>query len=170
MRILDDDGHELPAGEVGEIAVRGPHVMAGYWNSPEQTALRYRTDASGVVTMHSGDYGWLDSDGHLYFQGRRDDLFKRHGVRVGGLEIEAVATDIPGVRAAAAVPPHGDVDLTLFVVSDLSPTDVLAELGRRLERAKVPAHCHLIDELPLTPNGKTNYHALRARLETESLR
>ncbi|MGW0411364.1 class I adenylate-forming enzyme family protein [Streptomyces collinus] len=160
--VLDDDGTPLPPGTVGEIAVRGPHVMAGYWRAPEQTALRFRPDpVTGGITLHTGDYGHLDADGHLYFEGRRDDLFKRKGVRMGTLEIETAALDIPGVTAAAALAPGDGHDLTLYAVTELTPDAVLAHLGERLEAAKVPAACHPVDELPLTPNGKTDKQRLR---------
>ncbi|WP_405872872.1 MULTISPECIES: class I adenylate-forming enzyme family protein [unclassified Streptomyces] len=160
--VLDDDGHPLPPGTVGEIAVRGPHIMDGYWRAPEQTALRFRPDPeTGEVTLHTGDYGHLDADGHLYFEGRRDDLFKRKGVRMGTLEIETAALDIPGVTAAAALAPADGHDLTLYAVAEPAPDVVLAQLAERLEAAKVPAVCHLVDELPLTPNGKTDKQRLR---------
>ncbi|MCM2414158.1 class I adenylate-forming enzyme family protein [Streptomyces sp. RKAG290] len=160
--ILDDDGRPLPPGTVGEIAARGPHVMTGYWRAPEQTALRFRPDpVTGEVTLHTGDYGHLDEDGHLYFEGRRDDLFKRKGVRMGTLEIETAALDIPGVTAAAALAPAEGQDLTLYAVTALSAEEVLSQLSDRLEAAKIPAGCRLLPELPLTPNGKTDKQRLR---------
>ncbi|MFE9400573.1 class I adenylate-forming enzyme family protein [Streptomyces sp. NPDC006530] len=160
--ILDDDGRLLPPGTVGEICVRGPHIMTGYWQAPEQTALRFRPDSvTGETTLHTGDYGHLDTDGHLYFEGRRDDLFKRKGVRMGTLEIETAALDIEGVTAAAALAPAEGQDLTLYAVTELSADEVLAQLTERLEAAKVPAACHLLDALPLTPNGKTDKQRLR---------
>ncbi len=160
--ILDDDGRLLPSGTVGEICVRGPHIMTGYWQAPEQTALRFRPDpVTGETTLHTGDYGHLDADGHLYFEGRRDDLFKRKGVRMGTLEIETAALDIEGVTAAAALAPAEGQDLTLYAVTELSADEVLAQLTERLEAAKVPATCHLLDALPLTPNGKTDKQRLR---------
>ncbi|MEU3504383.1 AMP-binding protein [Streptomyces hundungensis] len=160
--ILDDDGRLLPSGTVGEICVRGPHIMTGYWQAPEQTALRFRPDpVTGETTLHTGDYGHLDADGHLYFEGRRDDLFKRKGVRMGTLEIETAALDIEGVTAAAALAPAEGQDLTLYAVTELSADEVLAQLTERLEAAKVPAACHLLDALPLTPNGKTDKQRLR---------
>ncbi|MGY0061551.1 class I adenylate-forming enzyme family protein [Streptomyces sp. LZ34] len=165
--ILDDAGQPLPAGRTGQIAVRGPHVMRGYWRAPELTAARFRTDpVSGEVTLHTGDFGHLDEDGHLYFHGRRDDLFKRRGVLTGALEIEAAALDIDGVTAAAVLPPGPDADLTLFAVTDLTPERVLGSLGERLEGSKVPADCRVVPELPLTPNGKTDKQRLRQMLRT----
>ncbi|MET9888357.1 AMP-binding protein [Streptomyces sp. NPDC006430] len=153
--IVDADGRPLPAGEVGEIVAVGPHVMPGYWNSPEITARAFRTDpASGQRCLHTGDYGSLDEDGYLYFEGRRDDMFKRKGLRMSTLEIEGAAMDIPGVRAAAALPPGDKHDLVLFVESDLTPTEVLRGVAQRLESAKVPAVCRVLTEFPLTQHGK----------------
>jgi acyl-coenzyme A synthetase/AMP-(fatty) acid ligase len=161
--VLDDAGHPLPPGETGEIAVRGPHVMAGYWRAPDLTRERFRTDPrTGTVTLHTGDYGRLDADGHLYVEGRRDDLFKRRGVRMSALEIEAAALDVPGVRSAALLPPADGADMVLYVAADRPAAEVLALLAERLEPAKVPPVCHVRAELPLTPNGKTDKKALAA--------
>nr|WP_209310968.1 AMP-binding protein [Streptomyces spiramenti] len=164
--ILDPDGQPVPTGRTGEITVTGPHVMPGYWRAPELTARTFRTDAAaGGLRLHTGDYGRLDEDGYLYFDGRRDDMFKRKGIRMSTLEIEAAALDIPGVRAAAAVPPAGDRDLTLCVETDLAPAAVLRELSRRLEPAKVPAHCRVVDVMPLTQHGKNARRELAAMLD-----
>jgi amino acid adenylation domain-containing protein len=163
--VVGPDGRALAPGETGEIVTRGPHVMAGYWRAPELTAERFRRDpGSGEVTLHTGDYGTLDADGYLYFQGRRDDLFKRRGVRTSAAEIEAAALDVGGVSAAAALPPDAGRDLTLFAVADMPPGDVLQEIAKRLESAKVPADCHVLPELPLTANGKTDKRRLSAIL------
>ncbi|MEU7040241.1 AMP-binding protein [Streptomyces varsoviensis] len=164
--ILDERGRPQPPGAAGEIVVRGPHVMAGYWRAPELSAQRFRTDpATGDRVLHTGDYGHLDEDGHLYFHGRRDDMFKRRGVRMSALEIEAAALDIPGVSGAAVLPPGEGRELTLFAVSALEPKEIIARLGERLEAAKVPPHCRLLDRLPLTANGKTDKNALASLLE-----
>jgi len=162
--VVDAGGEPLPAGEVGEIVVTGPHVMAGYHNQPELTARTFRAAAAGGVRLHTGDYGWLDPDGYLYFAGRRDDMFKRKGTRMSSLEIEAAAMDIAGVRAAAVLPPGDGHDLAIFVATELDPTTVLRELANRLEPAKVPAICRVLAELPLTANGKSARQQLVALL------
>jgi acyl-CoA synthetase (AMP-forming)/AMP-acid ligase II len=155
VHILAADGTEVPAGDIGEIVAAGPHVMPGYWRAPELTARAFRPDeATGGLRLHTGDYGRLDADGYLYFEGRRDDMFKRKGIRMSTLEIEAAAMDIPGVRAAGAIPPSETRDLAICVESDLAPTTVLRELARRLEPQKVPSLCHVVDEFPLTAHGK----------------
>ena len=162
--ILDESGRELPPGETGEIVAAGPHVMPGYWRAPELSARAFRRDpATGEPRLHTGDYGRLDADGYLYFEGRRDDMFKRKGIRMSTLEIEAAAMDVPGVRAAGAIPPDGARDLAICVETDLPAHTVLRELARRLEPAKVPAICHVVAEFPLTAHGKNSVAEL-ARL------
>ncbi|MEU3369221.1 class I adenylate-forming enzyme family protein [Streptomyces sp. NPDC006711] len=163
VEVLDARGDALPPGEVGEIVVGGPHVMAGYWNAPGLTAHRFRPDPrTGRIRLHTGDHGRLDAEGHLYFSGRVDDQFKRRGVRMGTPEIEAAALDVPGVRAAAALPPRDGLDLRLVVTGDdgLAASLVIEGLERRLEPAKVPATCRVIARMPLTPNGKIDRKAL----------
>ena len=155
VAIVDPDGTPLPPGRTGEIVVRGPNVMAGYWRAPEATARTFRKEArTGGVVLHTGDYGFLDEDGYLYFEGRRDDMFKHKGVRMSTIEIEAAALDISGVRGAVAVPPENGGQLTICVATDLAPSVVLRELAVRLEAAKVPTVCHVMERIPLTPNGK----------------
>jgi amino acid adenylation domain-containing protein len=166
VTIIDAQGRPLPPGEVGEIVVSGPHVMPGYWRAPELTARTFRRDPqTGRTRLHTGDYGRLDADGYLYFEGRRDDMFKRKGIRMSTLEIEAAAMDIPGVRAAAALPPTDERDLTLYVETELTARYVQREIASRLEPAKVPAHCHVVAELPLTLHGKHSRTDLAGMIE-----
>ncbi|MGW0750896.1 class I adenylate-forming enzyme family protein [Streptomyces sp. NPDC002587] len=163
VEVLDEQGRALPPGEAGEIVVGGPHVMTGYWNAPELTARRYRPDPrTGRIRLHTGDQGRLDADGHLYVSGRLDDQFKRRGVRMSTPEIEAAALDVPGVRAAAALPPRDGLDLRLVVTGQdgLTARRVIEGLEQRLEAAKVPASCRVLARMPLTPNGKTDRKAL----------
>ncbi|MGW1818781.1 AMP-binding protein [Streptomyces sp. NPDC002125] len=166
LLILDPDGNPVPTGETGEIVASGPHVMAGYWRNPEDTARSFRRDPhSGEPLLHTGDYGHLDADGYLYFAGRRDDMFKHKGFRMSTVEIESAAMDIPGVRAAAVLPPGDGHGLALFVESDLSPHEVTAELTVRLELPKVPTICRVLSEFPLTLHGKNSRRALTALLQ-----
>ncbi|ALV38333.1 peptide synthetase [Streptomyces sp. CdTB01] len=167
--VCDPDGTPLPPGAVGEIVAVGPHVMRGYWRNPEATARSFRPDPAdpAVVRLHTGDYGHLDEDGYLYFEGRRDDMFKRKGIRMSTVEIETAALDIPGVRAAAALPPDDRHDLTLFVESDLDERTVVRELMERLESAKMPARCRVLTTFPLTLHGKNARRELAALMDGE---
>lgn len=169
--ILGPDGQVLPPGEVGELIVRGPHVMLGYWRAPELAAKRFRAWGDGrEVALFTGDSCSMDAEGYLYFHGRSDDIYKQGGYRASALEVEAAAYDIPGVRLAALVPPDGESGAVLFVTGDLSAEALFDELRRRLEDYKLPAQIVPLDELPLTPNGKTDKQRLKLYLtEVEKL-
>lgn len=162
--IVGEDGRPLPAGQVGELVVRGQHVMAGYWQAPELTATRFRRDDQGRVYLYTGDHGRLDEDGHLYFVGRRDDVYKQSGFRVSAGEVEAAAQDVPGVDLAAVLPPVGDRGAVLVVTGEAGPHTVLTQLSSRLEDFKVPSECHRLSSLPVGPNGKVDKRKLLADL------
>ncbi|MFI2710879.1 class I adenylate-forming enzyme family protein [Micromonospora sp. NPDC018662] len=164
---VDADGRRQPAGVTGELVVRGPHVMAGYWRRPELTAQRFRRVDGLFPQLHTGDHGHLDADGYVHFAGRRDDVYKEKGTRVSATEVEAAAYRVDGVDAAGVLPPADGRDgATLFVVAALTPGDVLRRLRGQLEEMKVPARCVVLPDLPLTGNGKVDRRAL-ARLAGE---
>lgn len=158
---VDPDGTRLPPGMVGELIVRGPHVMTGYWRRPELTAQRFARVDGLFTQLRTGDFGWLDDQGYLYFGGRRDDQYKERGVRVSTSEVEAAAHRVPGVEAAVALPPDSGSDsATLVVVATISPEEVLAGLRQELEDIKVPGRCLVVGSLPLTGHGKVDRPAL----------
>jgi amino acid adenylation domain-containing protein len=168
--IVDADGKLLPPGEIGELVVRGPHVMLGYWRAPELTAKRYRRWGAGTETaLFTGDACRMDEEGYLYFHGRSDDIYKQGGYRVSAVEVEAAACDIPGVRQAAVIPPYEDKGSVLFVTSDLSIEIVFQALRDRLEDYKLPTQIVVLDELPLTPNGKSDKKQLRTYMAEVSI-
>ncbi len=171
--IEDDDGNELGPGSTGELIVRGEHVMQGYWNDVEATALRLRRGRSlADRVLCTDDLFHLDSDRQLHFVGRRDDVIKSRGEKVAPREIEEVLAAAPGVREAAVV---GVADRLLgeAVIAHVSP-DQGAELDRvalrrlcadKLEDHKVPRRIEIHPELPRTDNGKVDRAALGARTE-----
>jgi acyl-CoA synthetase (AMP-forming)/AMP-acid ligase II len=166
---IDADGRRLPAGEVGEIVVRGPNVMAGYWRRPELTAQRFHRADGLFPQLRTGDYGWLDEDGFLYFAGRRDDVYKENGFRVSATEVEAAAHRVTGVDGAAVLPPGADGEgATLFVRTELEPHEVLDRLRTELEAFKVPHICLVVPEIPLTRNGKIDRAELSRMLSDGS--
>ncbi|MEU3625175.1 AMP-dependent synthetase [Amycolatopsis coloradensis] len=155
------DGTRVPPGEVGELVVRGPNVMTGYWRRPELTARVFARAEGLFPELRTGDQGRVDDEGYVYFAGRRDDLYKERGTRVSAIEVEAAACRVAGVRAAAVrLPGDDEFGATLFVESELADHAVLAALVEQLEPAKVPARCVVVDRLPLTPNGKIDRRAL----------
>ncbi|MFI9504938.1 class I adenylate-forming enzyme family protein [Nocardia sp. NPDC052566] len=161
--IVDEAGIPLRTGQIGEVVVAGPHVMDGYWRAPEQTAQRFRPgpDDAGPA-LFTGDKGYLDSAGRLYFVGRDDDLFKRRSWRMCTQELETAMLDVPGVEAAAAVPPGPEGVLTVWAVTRRTPAEVLRELTDRLGAARTPDRCVVVAELPRTANGKIDRAALSA--------
>ncbi|MFF5980674.1 class I adenylate-forming enzyme family protein [Streptomyces olindensis] len=170
VSILDPDGTAVPPRVVGEIVVDGPHVMDGYWRSPGTTARMFRTTTGDSrPRLHTGDYGYLDEEGYLYFSGRRDEIFKRRGVRMNTLEIEAAAQSVPGVRDAVVLVPLDESELPLFVTGTAQPATVLAELAARLGLPRTPTRCIVLDTVPVTANGKADRQALRALLDADAL-
>jgi acyl-CoA synthetase (AMP-forming)/AMP-acid ligase II len=169
VRVVGPNGSPLPPGETGEIVVSGPHVMAGYWRSPEEDARRFRRDpVSGERRLWTGDFGHLDDDGYLYFAGRRDQIFKLRGTRTSAQEIEAAALSVEGVAAAAVLPPADGRDAVLFLVSGRPPQEVRRDLTELIGPARVPPLCRMLPEMPLTPNGKADRVLLAAQIETDS--
>jgi acyl-CoA synthetase (AMP-forming)/AMP-acid ligase II len=160
--VVDKDGRRLPPGRSGELVVRGPHVMAGYWRRPELNAQRFPRVDGLFPELRTGDYGRLDAEGYLYFEGRRDDVYKAHGFRVSGLEVEAAARRVDGVEDAALLVPSGTAPAHLFVVGTVSADRVLVELRSLVEDFKVPDRCSTVARLPLTRNGKVDRAALAA--------
>ncbi|GAB3930470.1 class I adenylate-forming enzyme family protein [Kribbella albertanoniae] len=159
--IVDEAGHQVPAGVTGEIVVRGPHVMSGYWHAPAATAERFRVVDGLFRQLHTGDFGRLDEDGFLYFHGRRDDLYKEHGFRVSAIEVVAAALAVAGVEAAEVVPPVQDSDGAVLVVAGrCTAAEVLRGMRDFLEAPKIPDRCLVLPELPLTAHGKVARAAL----------
>lgn len=162
VAVLDPAGTPLPAGEVGELVVRGPNVMAGYWRRPELTAEKFPRREGLLPELRTGDYGWVDADGYVYFEGRRDDLYKERGFRVSATEVEAAAHRVPGVRSAAVVPPVGKRPSVLAVVGDVDAETVLDALRGEIEEYKIPRRCVVLADLPLSVNGKVDRKRLAA--------
>jgi diaminopimelate decarboxylase/acyl-CoA synthetase (AMP-forming)/AMP-acid ligase II len=158
--VIDGAGGRVGPHVTGQIVVRGPHVMAGYWRAEALTRQRFR-EVDGARLLYTGDYGWVDDAGHVHFEGRRDDILKRRGVRVSTLEVEAAALDVPGVRAAAAIARGGRRDeLVLFVAGDLEAAEVARGVADRLEPAKRPDRVVVLAALPVGGHGKTDRAAL----------
>ncbi|MFJ7192117.1 class I adenylate-forming enzyme family protein [Streptomyces bacillaris] len=159
---VDEDGTRLPPGEVGQFVVRGPHVMAGYWRRPELTAERFPRADGLFPELRTGDYGWLDEDGYLYFSGRRDDLYKERGFRVSATEVEAAARRVAEVAEAAVLTPGPRTGgrAVLVAVTPLDPADVLDRMRGFIEEYKIPRRCVPVAALPTNGNGKVDRRAL----------
>ena len=163
--IFDDQSRALAAGEVGEIYVRGPQVMAGYWARPDETA-QVLLEGGWLKT---GDIGHMDADGYIFIEDRKKDVIVVSGFKVYPNEIEDVAAAQPGVREAAAVgvpdKQSGEAVKLFIVRSDprLTEADVIAHARANLTGYKIPRHVEFLDELPKSNVGKVLRRALKAQ-------
>lgn len=166
MIVLDDDGHVLAPGQAGEVAVRGPQVMQGYWGRPDETARAFTPDGF----FKTGDVGIIDAQGYVRIVDRKKDMILVSGFNVYPNEVEDVAVSHPGVLEAAAVGvPDADSgeSVLLFVVrSDptLDEATLRAYLHDRLTGYKRPRRIEFRDELPKTSVGKILRRSLREQI------
>lgn len=161
IRILDDDGHEVPLGTEGEISIRGDAVMAGYWNRPEETAKVMTADGF----FRSGDVGMMDEKGFVKFLSRKKDVILVSGFVVYPLEIESVVKELDGVTDCAAVGAPDEKtgeSVWLFVVADgVSREEIEAHCRASMTAYKFPKHLRFVSALPMVGPGKIDRKALR---------
>ncbi len=166
ISIKDDAGNELPVGQVGEICVRGPQVMLGYWNRPDETAKVMLPEN----WLRTGDIGRMDEAGFVYIEDRKKDMILVSGFNVYPNEVEAVAATHPGILEAAAVAQpdeHSGEVVALFVVRKdpaLTEREIIEFCRKSLAGYKTPKHVYFRRELPKTNVGKILRKALRDEL------
>jgi acyl-CoA synthetase (AMP-forming)/AMP-acid ligase II len=167
VHIVDDEGQRVGPGVVGELIVRGDHVMAGYWEMPEQTVEVLRDGPAGEKLLYTGDLFSMDAEGYLYFVGRKDDLIKTRGEKVSPREIENVLYEMEGIVEAAIVAvPDEMLGHALKAVITLEPgvcltqQDVLRYCAQRLEAPMTPKWVEFRRELPKTASGKIDKREL----------
>jgi long-chain acyl-CoA synthetase len=164
IRIVDQQGKEVPTGETGEVQIKGPIVMPGYWGKPEATA-EVLTDG----WLHSGDLGHVDEDGFLYITDRAKDMIIRGGENVYCVEIENRLVNHPSIADAAVIGvPHAELGEEVKAVVQLEPGESLTEaevkawVAEELANFKVPAYVELThDKLPRNASGKLLKNLLR---------
>ncbi|HET6857618.1 MAG TPA: AMP-binding protein [Streptomyces sp.] len=165
VRIVDEKGEETPFGEPGEILVRGPQVVSGYWRRPEATA-----EAFPDGELRTGDIGFMDADGWLYVVDRKKDMINASGFKVWPREVEDVLYTHPAVREAAVV---GVPDayrgesvkayVSLRPGAGATPEEISAYCEERLAAYKYPRQVDILPELPKTASGKILRRELRSR-------
>jgi long-chain acyl-CoA synthetase len=167
VAILNDEDHALPVGEVGEVCVRGPNVMQGYYRLPEETTATLRGG-----WLHTGDMGRLDEDGYLYIVERKKDLIIRGGFNIYPREVEDVLYAHPAVAEAAVVglrdPLMGEEVLAYVALKPGATSDeasLLAFCQSRLAKYKTPRQVRFLDSLPKSPIGKILKKELRRLTE-----
>jgi len=163
LKILDDDENEVPLGERGEIAIRGPQVMRGYWMKEDETARVMTKDGY----FKSGDIGIMDADGYTRIVDRKKDMILVSGFNVYPNEVEGVVASLAGVRECAVigVPDKNSGEaVMLFVVkgdASLDESRVAAYCAEHLTGYKKPRHIRFMDDLPKTNVGKILRRELR---------
>lgn len=168
VRVHDDEDLEMPTGEVGQICVRPGHaygMFSGYHADPKKTA-----DSLRNAWFHTGDRGFFDADGRLWFADRIGDAIRCKGENISAHEVEEAFTGHPGVGLVAAygVPAElGDEEVVIAVVpavdADLDPEQLLEWSGNRLGRYARPRFIDIVEALPMTPTGKIEKYKLRAQ-------
>ncbi|MEY2571537.1 MAG: steroid-24-oyl-CoA synthetase [Acidimicrobiaceae bacterium] len=169
VRVIDADGADCPSGSPGEVLLKGPTIMAGYWNKPEETAKTI--DADGW--LHTGDIGLLDDDGYLFITDRAKDMIIRGGENIYCVEIENRLVEHPAIADAAVIGvPHPSLGEEVKAVVQLEPGEQLTEsavqewVASALAPFKVPAYVVLQgDKLPRNASGKLLKNVLRGEGE-----
>jgi long-chain acyl-CoA synthetase len=165
IAVKDDQGQDLPLGQTGEICVRGPQVMRGYWNRPDETAKVMLPDG----WLRTGDVGYMDERGYVFLQDRKKDLILVSGFNVYPNEVEAVAASHPGVLECAAVAQpdeHSGEVVALYVVlkdPKVTEQDLIEYCRKSLAGYKVPKHVYFRKELPKSNVGKILRKELRGQ-------
>jgi len=164
LRVQDDDGHTLAAGEIGGIQVQGPNVFSGYWRMPEKTREAFTADGY----FKTGDVGQVDAQGYVHIVGRSKDLIISGGYNVYPAEVEGFINELPGVAESALVGvPHtdfGEVGVAVVVAkpgASVQAEAVLAALKARLANFKIPKRCFIVADLPRNAMGKVQKNLLR---------
>ena len=157
MRLVDDDGNAVAAGDVGEIQIRGHNVMKGYWHRPEATAEAI--DPEGWFS--TGDIARIDEDGYFFIVDRKKELIIRGGFNIYPREIEEVLYEHPDVREAAVIGiPHPELGeevaaaVALKSGAQSTPEALRDFVKQRVAAYKYPRRVWLVDELPKGPTGK----------------
>ena len=164
VRVHDDQGRALPAGEIGNIEVRGPNVFSGYWRLPEKTAEEFTADG----WFKTGDVGRIDGDGFVSIVGRSKDLIISGGYNVYPAEIEGTINELPGVAESAVVGvPHPDFGEAVVAVvvpragASVDGAAIAAQLRTRIANFKLPKRVFVVKELPRNAMGKVQKNLLR---------
>ena len=163
VAIRDDNGNEVPQGQVGEICIRGPQVMKGYWQRPDETALVFYPDRF----LRTGDMGYIDKKGFVFLVDRKKDMILVSGFNVYPNEVEEAVAMHPGVMDVAAIgvaDEHSGEAVKIFVVRKdprVTEKELIDHCRKQLTGYKVPKHVEFRDDLPRTNVGKILRRALK---------
>ena len=168
--IVDNEDNEVPPGEIGRIVARGPTVMSGYWEKPEETA---QTIVDGI--LHTGDLGYRDEEGYFYIVDRAKDMYRSGGENVYPAEVEKVLIDHPKISNVAiiGVPDKkwGETGKAFIALSEegtgLTLEEIHEFLNGKVAKFKFPTHLEVMEELPITASGKVKKVELKKKEKKE---
>ena len=165
VRIIDDNGQELPNGKIGEIIARGDHISLGYWKKPEETAAVFKEG-----WLHTGDLGYRDEDAYVFIVGRKKDIIISGGENISSLEVEETITQHPAVAEAAVIGVPDELwgEAVKAVVSlkpnqDVRQEELIRFCRDRLAAFKCPKSVEFLSEIPKNAAGKLAKGELRKR-------
>lgn len=168
-KIVDENDHEVPRGEVGEIVHRTPHAMKGYLYDPEKTAEAFKNG-----WFHSGDLGMMDEEGYITVVDRKKDMINTGGVNVSSREVEETIYEMDGIAEVAVIgiPDAYWIEAVSAVIvlkqdANIKEKDIIEFCTDKLAKFKVPKQVHFVDELPRNPSGKILKRTLRDQYSKE---
>lgn len=163
IKIVNEDDMQLPVGKVGEIVLKNPAIMKGYFKEPELTKKMTRNG-----WLHTGDNGWVDEDGYFYFADRKKDVIRRRGENVSSSEVEHVINAHPKVLESAVIGVSSDLhdeDIKAYVIlkpnETLDPIEIIKWCKERLAYFKVPRYIEFRNEFPKTPTHRVEKYKLK---------
>ena len=166
MKVIDEEGRELPPGETGEIVARGPRIMGGYWKDPEKTAKAMTKDG----WLRTSDMGWKDEENYFYLAGRGDDMIIRGGENISPEEVEQAIGSHPAIEEIAVIgvpdPEWGQEPKAIIVLKKgqkATAEEIIEYCRQKLSSFKRPRTVVFVDELPRNPMGKVLKKALREK-------
>lgn len=169
MKIVDEEGNKLPPGEWGEIVIKGPNVMLGYWNNPEATEEAIRDG-----WLHSGDVGMTDEDGYFYIVDRVKDMINTAGYNVYPAEVENVMYEHPAIQEVAVYGKPDEVkgervaaNVVLTEGASTDPDEIIEFVRDRMAVYKAPREVEIVDDLPKSATGKILKRVLREEAGAE---
>lgn len=161
MWLVDEHDQKVAPNTLGQLVVRGPTVMRGYWNKPQATAEKLKDGPiAGEKVLYTGDWGIIDTEGYFYFKGRMDEAFKFNGIKINPLEIEAQINQLRLVKESAVIAitlMNSDTQLIVCAAPmnpEITAPELEANIRKILLRAVHPSHIFMLPQLPKTNNGK----------------
>ena len=168
MKVVDDQGHELFPNEKGELIIRSPLLMKGYFRQPDQTAVAYQNG-----WFLTGDYCYRDEDGYYFFIDRKKDIIRRRGENISSLEVESVLLAFPGIKEAAVVSTQSSLsedEVKAFIVLQegvmIEPETIIDWCRERLADFKIPRYLTFTQSLPKTPTQRVAKYILKQDKES----